>query len=48
MLLSVLTLCDVFRYSGKVAYVGPVHYAKGIFVGVITDDPACGKNNGMY
>lgn len=29
------------------AYVGTVHYAKGIFVGVIMDDSSMGKNNGM-
>ena len=36
------------RYVGTVAFVGPVHYAKGIFVGVITDDPTSGKNDGMH
>lgn len=35
-----------YRYTGRVAFVGPVHYTKGLFVGVITDDPAWGKNNG--
>ena len=30
-----------------VAYVGPVHYAKGIFVGVIMDQKEAGKNNGI-
>jgi Na+-translocating ferredoxin:NAD+ oxidoreductase RnfE subunit len=27
--------------------VGDVHYAKGTFVGVIMNNPALGKNNGM-
>lgn len=34
------------RYTGRVAFIGPVHYTKGLFVGVITDDPSWGKNNG--
>lgn len=32
-------------YPGRVAYAGPVHYAKGDFFGVILDEPH-GKNNG--
>jgi dynactin complex subunit len=34
------------RHKGKVAFVGDVHYAKGIFVGVVMDDPKQGKNSG--
>lgn len=29
-------------------FVGEVHYAKGIFVGIVTDDPAHGKNDGQF
>lgn len=31
---------------GKVAYVGNVHYAKGIYIGVIMDHATDGKNDG--
>lgn len=34
------------RITGQVAYVGPVDYAKGTYIGVITDNPTDGKNNG--
>lgn len=30
---------------GKVAFIGPVHYTRGEFVGVVLDLPV-GKNNG--
>ena len=44
----VVVVCVVvIRISGVVAYVGPVEYAKGIYVGVITDNPTDGKNNGI-
>lgn len=33
------------RHKGTLAFVGSVHYAKGLFAGVELDDPA-GKNNG--
>lgn len=31
---------------GKVAYVGNVHYAKGMYIGVIMDHATDGKNDG--
>ncbi|KAJ1427334.1 CAP Gly-rich domain-containing protein, partial [Ochromonadaceae sp. CCMP2298] len=31
---------------GLVAFVGPVHYAKGVYVGVVMDSPEAGKNKG--
>lgn len=34
------------RHTGVVAYVGTVHYAKGVYVGVVMDDDTVGKNNG--
>jgi dynactin complex subunit len=34
------------RLLGAVAYVGNVHYAKGIYVGVIMDHALDGKNDG--
>jgi dynactin complex subunit len=34
------------RHEGKVAFVGEVHYAKGIYVGIIMKDSEHGKNNG--
>ena len=34
------------RETGTVAFVGEVQYAKGIFVGVVMDNPKAGKNNG--
>ncbi|KAF0724920.1 hypothetical protein Ae201684P_008206 [Aphanomyces euteiches] len=34
------------KLKGEIAFIGPVHYAKGEFIGVILDE-ACGKNNGM-
>lgn len=36
------------RHLGKVAFVGPVHYAKGTYVGVVMDLAAVGKNDGEY
>ena len=39
-----LYLCFTFC-SGKVAYVGSVQFAKGIWLGIILDKPV-GKNNG--
>ena len=35
-----------YRHLGKVAFVGPVHYAKGTYVGVVMDLAAVGKNDG--
>lgn len=35
------------RHTGKAAFVGSVHYAKGTYVGVVMDDAETGKNNGM-
>jgi hypothetical protein len=29
-----------------VAYLGPVHYTKGDFAGLIVEDVSAGKNNG--
>ncbi len=37
-----------YRNPGKVVFIGEVHYAKGVFVGVIPSDRTLGKNNGMY
>lgn len=34
------------KIRGTVAYIGDVHYAKGTYVGIITDHAADGKNNG--
>lgn len=36
------------RHTGKAAFVGPVHYAKGTYVGVVMDDAQTGKNNGKH
>jgi dynactin complex subunit len=35
------------RHEAKIAYIGDVHYAKGVYVGVIMKDPSQGKNNGI-
>ena len=35
------------RHTGSVAFIGPVHYADGIFVGVVLDNPV-GKNDGTF
>lgn len=35
------------RHTGTVAYVGQVHYAKGLFVGVVMDNKHFGKNHGV-
>ena len=29
-------------------FIGEVHYAKGIFYGVVVDDSSVGKNNGKH
>lgn len=34
------------RDRGVVAFCGTVHYTKGVYVGVIMNDPSAGKNNG--
>lgn len=39
-----LLLCHSHR--GVVAFVGEVHYAKGVYAGVVMDDRNVGKNNG--
>jgi dynactin complex subunit len=36
----------VCRIPGTVAYVGSVDYAKGTYIGVVTDNVGDGKNNG--
>lgn len=36
------------RHTGKAAFVGSVHYAKGTYVGVVMDDAETGKNNGEH
>jgi dynactin complex subunit len=36
----------IFRNKGTVAFVGEVHYAKGVFAGIVMDDPNVGKNDG--
>jgi dynactin complex subunit len=33
-------------HRGVVAFVGEVHYAKGVYAGVVMDDRNVGKNNG--
>ena len=35
------------RHRGVVAYLGEVHYAKGLYAGVVMNDPMQGKNNGI-
>jgi len=35
------------RHRGVVAFLGEVHYAKGLYAGVIMNDPSQGKNNGI-
>jgi dynactin complex subunit len=35
------------RDIGRVAFTGPVHYTKGLYVGVIMDDTTAGKNTGF-
>lgn len=39
-------VCVYCRHRGVVAFVGEVHYAKGVYVGVICNDRSVGKNNG--
>lgn len=47
LLLSLFVI--VIRYIGEVAFVGPVHYAEGEYVGaIIVDDSGAGKNNGEH
>ena len=35
------------RHRGTVAFVGEVHYVKGMYVGVVMDDRTVGKNDGV-
>lgn len=36
----------VTKVTGTIAFVGRVHYSKGVFVGLVVDHPPHGKNNG--
>ena len=35
------------RYTGTLAFIGEVHYTKGIYAGVVMDKPEAGKNKGI-
>ena len=36
------------RHQGLLMFIGEVHYARGIFYGVVVDDLSVGKNNGTF
>ena len=36
----------IYSRTGTVLFAGPVHYAKGMFAGLVMDDPGHGKNSG--
>lgn len=43
---KVSVYCPGGRETGVVAFVGDVHYAKGIYLGIVMDNSRVGKNNG--
>ena len=43
---TLYTPYTLYSRTGTVLFAGPVHYAKGMFAGLVMDDPGHGKNSG--